>query len=128
MAAPVEDIRQALSAQHEPQPAAISGLRMCPLAFRLMCLSCLTIISPYSVISDIILVVSVQTLTFAYLSATCHQLGQELRLRGLDARGSAAKWIYIIQCHSETTIRGLQVNARREDRPCRSIPISDNFK
>ena len=107
IAAPVKDIRQALCAQHEPQPAAINDLRMYSLTFQPMHISYLTIISSYSVISDTILVVSFQTITITYLSPMRHQL----RLRGLDARGSTPKWVYPVQYHSETTIRCLQVNA-----------------
>jgi hypothetical protein len=70
IAAPVNDIRQALTAQHEPQPAAVNGLRMCSLA---SCGSAASpIISPYSIISDTIPVVSQQTVEDAYLSQTCH--------------------------------------------------------
>ena len=69
--APVAHIRKALIAQCEPQPAAISGLRMCTLTS--MWLHVLThYFSPHSIISDPIQVVSYQAAIIAYLSPTCH--------------------------------------------------------
>lgn len=88
IAAPVEDIRQALIAQREPQPATISSLRMCSLTS----IQHLTnSFSPHSVLSDPILVVSYQTIGYAYLSP--------MRFWGLDERSPASKWFYLLQYH-----------------------------
>jgi hypothetical protein len=67
--APVEDIWQALIAQRNPQPAAISGLRKCSLT-SIWCLP--NYFSPHSVVSHPIPVVSHQTIGNTYLSPMCN--------------------------------------------------------
>lgn len=96
--APMEDIQQALIAQHEPQPAAISSLCMCSLTSIQHLTQDLTdSFSPHSVVSHPILVVSHQTIGNTYLSPMHHWLW--LRLRGLDARSPPSKWLYLLQYH-----------------------------
>lgn len=90
--APMEDIWQALIAQLEPQSATISSLHM----YSLTSVQHLTnSFSSHSVLSNLILVISYQTIGNAYLSPMHHWLWFQV----LDARSPASKWFYLLQYH-----------------------------